>query len=69
MAVTRVLGVGHLRLAELCEQLDEPRRVQIEALAALDPLELDWPERAATLLVVPNQAGLCLLYTSPSPRD
>ena len=50
-------GELRARLADAVQQCGEPRRADVERLAASDPLELNGPEFVAALLVVPDQAG------------
>src|SRR5206468_8495841 len=45
-------------LADVTQQLGEPRRRHVELPAAGDPLELDHPELVATLLVLADVARL-----------
>ena len=51
-------------------EVDEPDAAEAPGLLAPNPyIPLDIRFEDEHLLVISKQAGLCLLYTSPSPRD
>ena len=44
-------------LAQIAQQIDEPRHRRVERLASRDPLELDRPQLVASLLVLADHSG------------
>src|SRR5690606_25751625 len=58
-SVLAALG-AHERLADVGEQLAEPRHVDVEGLPAADARELDRAQLVAALLVVADDAGAAL---------
>ena len=56
-------------LNDLTTEASNPGSHEIDALSAEQIVQLMNEEDTLVAAAVASQAGVCLLYTSPSPRD